>query len=195
METIPIFKNHIIKSKFKLDWSSIKPIAEEQVNISNQHYLEVNGVTSFEQIDPPTHHIKELYDFYEYTKPIYNDFVFNKLKYPKDKELEIQNAWFSKYTEGGYVKEHDHRYSVAVMCLYIELPKNGGNIEFKDPHYLNKKKYITNDDDSWLWNEVEVNESDLLLFDATLLHKSQPNLSNMERWTLTTNIGFKKNIM
>jgi len=193
---IHLFKNSAVKSQYKLDWTTIKPIAEKLVSHPHQHHLEENGVTSFENQILPTHQLPELKNYYNFIKPICKKFVFDYLKYPNEYELEIQNAWFSRYGKDGYVRQHSHNDSVVVACLYIELPKNGGNIEFKNPYYSHRKKYLKTND-SWLWEEVKVKQEDVLIFDSAIWHRSQPNLTDSERWTLTTNIVFsnKKNIL
>ena len=188
---IGLYNDSAVKLSYNLDWNIIKPIAENSVNITNQHHLEENGVTSFQNNKFPTHKLKELTAYYDFLKPHLEKFIFKNLKYPEVYDIEIQNAWFSKYSKHGYVRQHSHTDSVAVACLYIELPKHGGNIEFKDPYYSIKKNYIVGNDD-WLWKEVNVNQGDVLIFDASLWHRSQPNLADNHRWTLTTNIGLVK---
>lgn len=189
--SIGLFTKSAVKLSYNLDWDTIKPIAEKLVDIPQQHHLEENGVTSFENYEYPTHKLEELTEYYDYLKPHLEKYIFEDLKYPKEYDIEIQNAWFSRYNENGYVRQHSHTDSVAVACLYIELPENGGNIEFKNPYYSHRKNYIRTND-NWLWEEVEVKETDVLIFDSAIWHRSQPNLSNKERWTLTTNIGLVK---
>lgn len=189
LNKINAYNTFIYKTNYTLNWHLIKPIAESLVNIDNQHYLEVNGITSFKN-KIPIHSIPELKSYYDFIQPIYTK-VITEWGYPKDREYYIQNGWFSKYEKGGYVDLHEHDESIAVVCLYIKLPKNGGNIEFLDPYYKIKKEYII--DESFLYNEIEVSENDVLIFGGNELHRSKPNLSNEERWTLTINIGIKNN--
>ena len=188
---IDLFTFPALKLEYNLPWEALKPIAESLVSFSKQHHLEENGWTSYENSNPATHTLSELKDYYSFLLPYLEDYIFNTLNYPTNYQVVIQNAWFSKYINNGYVRQHSHSDSVAVACLYIELPENGGNIEFKNPYYSHRKNYIQ-DSDSWLWQEVKVKESDLLIFDAAIWHQSQPNQSNKDRWTLTTNIGLKQ---
>jgi hypothetical protein len=178
------------KTNFNLDWDNIKPIAEESVSIDKQHHLEEQGVTSFENTDIPTEDLTELDSYYNFVMPEVSSFVFDTLGYSREYKLVKQNAWFSKYLDKGFVRQHSHEESVAVACLYIELPSNAGNIEFKHPYYNHRKDYIVSDD-SWLWKEVKVKQNDVIIFDSAIWHRSQPNLSGKQRWTLTTNFGLK----
>ena len=189
-----LFGNHISRDSYDIDWKKVKPQVAQEVDITEQHHLEVNGVTSYLNKNK-THELEVFQDFYRYMQPKMESFIFNDLEYPKGK-VYIQNAWLSKYTYEGYVKEHTHDESVAVSCLYLEHYENSGHIKFKKPFYDFKKHAISAlhplpKDTSWFYKEIEVKQNDVLMFDSFLLHKSQPNLSEKERWTLTTNYGVK----
>lgn len=188
MNKINVFDISVLKLQYNFEWDVIKPIAEKIVSIERQDTLETNADTSY--FYPNTHLIKELQPYYNFIKEHYTDYIFNVLKYPNSRELEIQGSWFSNYHNNGFIQEHNHPESVAVAVIYIEKTKDMGNLLFKDPYYKYKMKYIRGNDD-WLWKEVDVKTNDVIIFDANMWHKSQPNLTNEDRWILTTNIGFK----
>lgn len=185
---INAYKTSIYKTSYTIDWELIEPIAEKAVNIQRQHPLEYNGLTSFEN-QSPTVLIPELKPFYDFILPMCTNILIKEWGYSSGATYFLQNAWFSKYINGGYVDLHEHSGSVAVICLYIKMPKFGGNIEFLDPYYELKKPYVI--DEKFLYNEIEVCENDVLIFGGREFHRSQPNLSNDVRWTLTTNVGIK----
>lgn len=186
---LSIFDKSVIKTEYQLDWNILKPIAEKLVSIQEQDTLEVNTNTSYFK-QKETYLLPELQPYYDFIKPLYTEYIFDILNYPKIRDLEIQGSWFSNYHNNGYIKEHNHPESVAVAVIYIEKTNDMGNLLFKDPYYKYKMKYIRGNDD-WLWKEVKVKSNDVIIFDANMWHKSQPNLTNSDRWILTTNIGFK----
>ena len=189
LEKINVFELPILKLSYNFEWDIIKPIAEKIVSIEKQDTLEQHAETSY--FHSNTHLIEELQPYYNFIKFNVEEYVFNNLNYPKTRELEIQGSWFSNYHSNGFIQEHNHPESVAVAVIYIEKTKDMGNLLFKDPYYKYKMKYIRGNDD-WLWKEVEVESNDVIIFDANMWHKSQPNLTTEDRWILTTNIGFKK---
>lgn len=189
MKKLSIYDISVLKLEYNFEWEIIKPIAEQLVSIEKQDTLEVNADTSYFKTN--THLLPELQSYYSFIKPFYTDYIFEHLKYPKTKELEIQGSWFSNYHQNGFIHEHNHPESVAVAVIYIEKTDKMGNLLFKDPYYKNKMKYIRGNDD-WLWKEVQVKSNDVIIFDANMWHKSQPNLTDGNRWILTTNIGFKE---
>lgn len=185
----------MLRSKFYLDWKTIKPVVENLIEKGkHKDTLEIN--TDSQWISP-SQNFKYLDSFYSYLKPLYLDYAHNKLGYSKTLDIEILHSWFNKYKENGSIREHNHEGAIISSVLYIEFPKNAGNLLLQDPYYDFKLKYSTKGNDDWLWKEVEVEQGDLLLFDAAIWHKSQPNKSNKERWILGTNIGIvpKKSII
>jgi uncharacterized protein (TIGR02466 family) len=183
------------KSKYFIDWKTIKPKIEKLIE-ENKHTdtLEINTDSQWVS---SSQNFKFLDAFYEHLKPLYLEYAHNTLGYPDNLDIEILHSWFNKYKEDGRIKTHNHTGAIISSVLYIEFPPNAGNLLFKDPYYDFKLCYSKNGDDSWLWKEVEIEEGDLLLFDAAIWHKTQPNKSNKERWVLGTNIGIvpKKSII
>ena len=178
MKEIDIFNNIALKFSYNINWKAIKPIAIESITHKGpQHNLEVNGLTSYAN-EIETSELECLKPLFNFLKPIYLDYCYNTLKVKKiEEEIQIQNAWFSKYTNKGYVSNHRHINSICVACLYVKKAKNAGDIEFFNE--TNEKQII------------ELKENEVLLFPGNIFHKSQPNLSNKDRWTLTMNIGYK----
>jgi hypothetical protein len=186
---VNLFNSKVLKLEYDFEWDDIKPIAKKLVSIENQDTLEINADTSYFKSN--THLLPELQPYYNFIKPFYTEYIFHYLNYPKTRDVEIQGSWFSNYHNQGFIQEHNHPESVAVAVIYIEKTDKMGNLLFKDPYYKNKMKYIRGNDD-WLWNEVDVKSNDVIIFDANMWHKSQPNLTDDDRWILTTNIGFKE---
>ena len=180
MEKIKVLDSIVYKFKYQLDWAKVKPIAEECVSHNNeQHVLDNNGLTSYMD-DKPTHKLAELQPFFEFIEPIYKNYIQEHLSMNID-NIVVQNAWFTKYWNQGWINLHDHPTSIVVACLYIEKPENSGHIQFTDVNHYHDKQP---------WHEVKTYTDDVLLFDAKMPHKSKTNLTDNERWTLTVNIGY-----
>ena len=192
MNKLNVFDISVLKLNYNFEWENIKPIAEEKVSIEKQDTLEIGAQTSYFKSN--THLLYELQPYYSFVKEHCTNYIFDTLGYPKTKDLEIQGSWFSKYQKNGYIQEHNHPESIAVAVIYLEKTEYMGNLLFKDPYYKYKMKYIRGNDD-WLWKEVKVKTNDVIIFDANMWHKSQPNLTSEDRWILTTNIGFKEKVL
>lgn len=181
----------IVKLNFNLDWKSLKPIAEKLIEGSRRDSLEFNTDNTMFNLEQPTHLLPELKSFYNFLRPHYLDLAHNLLKYSKDLKIEVLHSWFSRYNDNGFIKTHDHTGAIVSSALYLEVPENSGDLLFRDPYYNFKKNYSVNSSDDWLWEKANIKVNDLYLFDAAIIHKSEPNKSGKERWMLGTNIGIK----
>ena len=184
--------DNFYKTEYVFDWKKLESILEKMVLIENQDHLERgDAITSFKNKIKP-YDLLEFKDFYNFIEPVYKDVLINKWGYPKENQYYIGNSWVSKYGEGGYIEEHNHTNVVAVICAYLQLPKNSANILFRDPNYDTKIKFSVNNDE-WLWKEMECKTNEVLIFEGGCFHKTKPNNSKSSRWVLTTNI-MKKNL-
>jgi hypothetical protein len=191
MEKIELFNNSIYKTSYNFDFKMLQPIFEKMVDLKKQDHLEEgNTLTSWYSKVTPID-LDELNNFYEFITPIFNDVLINKWGYPKENDYLISNAWVSKYGKGGYIKPHAHDDITAVICAYIKIPKDTSNTMFRDPYY-ETKQHMSTKDDRWLWNEIKCTDNDVLIFQGGIVHKTEPNQSNENRWIMTTNIITKK---
>jgi hypothetical protein len=81
--------------------------------------------------------------------------------------------WFNVNGSGHYNKWHRHFNDCYVAVLYIKVPENSGNIEFRQDELL---------------KQITPKPGLLLVFPGTLEHRVLPNLSNEFRISLATNI-------
>lgn len=174
----------------EFDWNLLKPICEEMISGTKYSVdLEVDGgKSSVYNYDNQPHKSKAFGQFYKWLKPICMHIIKEEWKLVKDFEYVISNSWVNVHTNGGITREHNHGACVIVAATYLDLPENGGFIQFKDPleyHKLSHSKDDLNDCD---WYTVPAKTGDTLLFPGWLNHRTQPNGSNKERWVLTTNV-------
>ena len=77
-----------------------------------------------------------------------------------------------------------------VAATYLNLPENGGFIQFKDPlEYQRGVNMRETGEELAIWKTIPAKTGDVLLFPGWIRHKTEDNNSNEKRWVLTTNIN------
>ena len=192
-----ILDNFFLKLNYDLDWEKLKPIAKLQVEIPEQDNLANKSQSSYLNLHNKTINLVELQPYYTWLLEKVKEYAFVELKYPPSTNISLQNAWFQQYFSGGYVTAHNHPDSIFTTVLYLEIPTDSSFIMLKDPYYDHKLKYSKDGSDEWLWQTLKVKESDLFIFEGGVVHKTNPNTTNNDKWCLVTNIGinYKKSII
>jgi hypothetical protein len=88
-------------------------------------------------------------------------------------EKSTRRFWFNVNEPGNYNDWHRHFNDCYAAVIYIKVPENSGNIEFRE-----------ND----VYRQITPQEGKLIVFPGTLEHRVLPNLSNDIRISLATNI-------
>jgi hypothetical protein len=171
------------------DLEVLKPVCEEM--ISGAKYavpLEKGGGRSsvYNHHNQP-HENKAFNDFYKFLHPITKHIIFNEWKLAKIFEYRISNSWVNVHKRHGLTSEHNHAASVLVCATYLNLPENGGFIQFKDPLEYHKLFHQREDLNDCHWFTVPAKTGDVLIFPGWLNHRTQPSNTDEERWVLTTN--------
>jgi uncharacterized protein (TIGR02466 family) len=191
------FTPYIYKLHFDFDWNELKPICEELIEGSKAKgaYQLNNGQTSQLNFRKP-HDIKEFDSFYSWIMSLIPTISKKSIGYETAKMMDINNAelnyyiinsWVNVHKPEGLTKEHNHASTAWVVTAYLKVPENGGYIKFKDPLEYSKSAYY-HDDPKWMWKTVPIQTGDILVFPGWLIHKTEKNQSEQDRWVLTTNI-------
>ena len=98
--------------------------------------------------------------------------IFSKL----DDNLTFDSIWCTRMGENSFHKAHDHAGQVVSGTFYVSLPDNSSPIVFKDDD-----KYV----------EYNVQEGDLLLWPADVIHGVPLNKSTTFRETISFNLNSK----
>ena len=106
----------------------------------------------------------------------------NEVGYYKGKEPYVKNQWFTYYPTNAYFDFHRHNGVMVTAVLYVRKDENGGNLLIHN----NMKNGVIEK------CVIPVEQGDLLIFPGYLDHKSEPNLSDKIRITISTDIDFKK---
>ena len=192
LKDINPFSPLIFKTKYD-GWDFDKILTKSQQLIDGATESEsLEGGDSKSSVSNPVnpHQLKEFSEFYKWVNPICGNIAKVQWDIHEKIRLEVGNSWVNYHNNSGYTKEHHHGASVMVVTAYLNLPKNGGFIEFRDPMEFQRGFLIKNTKNSE-WKEVPAETGDVLIFPGWLRHRVQPNTSNEKRWVLTTNIDIR----
>lgn len=191
---INLFDPFIFKSHFyQWDWKKIEPLCQEWIgeNPRKIHLEQGNAASSVgngNKVRPHEH--PEFEHFYKWVKPITDNIMFAKWGLSKSFQYKIVNSWVNVHGEGGVTEIHDHGPTTLVITAYLNLPENGGFIQFKDPLEYHHG-HLTKEFDAELgsWRTLPARTGDVVMFPGWLRHRTQTNKSKEKRWVLTTNIN------
>lgn len=124
--------------------------------------LEHGGISSYYK---GSLHEKHQHIFSELSKFILNSLYNN---------YDMSNMWANTCPPGSYVKPHNHYNpdfpNALVGVYYIKKPIDSGNLMIED-------------------EEIYVDEDDILFFEDTKMHWTQPNNSNENRIIISFNLN------
>ena len=113
-------KENIYKLHFDFDWTKLKPVCEELIDIRESRMnLVKKGKTSYVNKTHP-HTIEEFKPFYDWLTSKLNDVFF------------IGNSWVNVHYPDGKTIEHNHPNVDLVSAAYLYMPENGGFFEYKE---------------------------------------------------------------
>lgn len=183
-QVVEPFKPYIFKLHYEFNWEILKPICEDI--IVNQ------GARSTSQLNiaKPHNHIKEFKRFYDWLKPWVNDLANTKMAFDEYKmDYFITDSYVNVHRGGAQASEHNHACNSIVVAAYLNIPENSGYFQAKDPLEYHKTNLPISSEN--IWSTIPTKTNDVLIFPSWLQHRTQPNLSNEDRWVLTTNFSHK----
>ena len=96
----------------------------------------------------------------------------------KTKKFTIGNMWYQQYGKGSKHQWHHHVSSNWSAVYYLQLPNN-----------LGTELYDITESRTF---DIKLNEGDLFLFPANMLHRSPPNMTNKIKTIISFNIDFNE---
>lgn len=137
----------------------------------------------------PPHGHPAFREFYQWQHQIAQYVLFEKFKLMPSTPFWISNSWVNRHGKGGTTLAHSHGMCALSIAAYLQMPDNGGYIEFKDPHFDIRSVHTYNNEEKSLfeWRDVPAVTGDVLFFPGWIQHQTQPNQSEQDRWVLTTN--------
>ena len=96
----------------------------------------------------------------------------------KTKKFTIGNMWYQQYGKGSKHQWHHHVSSNWSAVYYLQLPNNLGTALYD----ITESRTF----------DIKLNEGDLFLFPANMLHRSPPNMTNKIKTIISFNIDFNE---
>lgn len=172
------------------DWDKLKPICEKMIRDTpiDVDVEDENGKSSVYNRKNQPHLNYAFQPFYEWLKPIYKHILVNEWHLFGDFDYVVGNSWVNVHQRGGTTLEHHHGPAALVAATYLNLPKDGGFIQFKDPTEYAKGFQTRVESPTIDWKTIPAKTGDVLLFPGWLRHRTEPSSTDEERWVLTTNV-------
>ena len=127
-----------------------------------------------------------------------NYLLHSQLKIAEMHEFYITTSWFVKIPKNGWAQKHIHSNSIFSGVVYLNSPREGGEIVFhKDNRYhnvsyptleLTYKEWNTCNSEYW---KISPKQGDIILFPSNLTHSVEKNLADTERLSLAFNVFAK----
>jgi uncharacterized protein (TIGR02466 family) len=186
------FEPLIIKAHYDyFNFKKLEPACNRLISgIERKTHLEKgNANSSATNVNIQPHIMPEFKEFYNWLNPIASHILYNEYGLFDKIEYKISNSWVNFHGEGGETAIHHHGDTALTVAAYLQLPEDGGFIQFKDPMEYQKGFHIRKyDDEFWMWKTVPATTGDVILFPGWIRHRTQPNKNkNTKRWVLTTN--------
>ena len=186
MEPCNVFEHVIWKGHYDGDLSNIRNRSLQILTTSNKLNagLERDGGRSSSS-DPDAPHkwpeidpfINWLVEPVQHILPHWNYF---------DEKIQFGSSWVNIHPTGAWTDEHQHGSVPLVVVLYIEQPKDGGNLEVFDPLFYNWSGTPGRTPNPW--REIVVQTGDVIIFPGWILHRTQKNASDQNRIVASFNI-------
>jgi len=196
VEIINPFDPYLFKLHFDFDWQTLEPICENLVNttkFTDATQLNNGHTSQYNNLKP--HQIKEFAPFYSWLVSCIPSIGKVLVGQQSQKLMEennstmdyyVSNSWVNVHNKDGITSEHNHACTALVVAAYLNMPENGGYYECKDP--LEYHKAMLPVSNTHLWRQIPTISGDVLIFPGWLNHRTQLNLSDENRWVLTTNL-------
>jgi uncharacterized protein (TIGR02466 family) len=185
MNPLNAFSQIIWKGHFPGDLSAVKDRAYHLLHTSqylNSFLTTDGGVSSVEDTDGP-HMWPESIELIDWlTRQGVQRLKDWKFFHPN---TYIDGSWVNLHPPGAWTKDHSHGNSSISVVVYLDQPENGGNLEFQNPLFYHWSGYPKENE---LWETIEVNTGDVLMFPGWLVHRTQKNLSQNNRVVMSMNM-------
>lgn len=189
---------YIYKAQYDFNWESIKDKVYERVDIAEEEIKsrqlltpEKNGgITTaiIRKYDPP-HNWDEFDLFkpwlYERINMLWDEWRLQ----PMNKHLS--DSWINCHPPGAWTAEHYHQSVVVAVSAYLHVPENSGRFLIKNPllpYKTGEPLWESFFDEHLDWIPVEVKTNDVLFFPGWLSHKTEQNMSDLNRYVMTLNV-------
>lgn len=187
MKALNLFANPIWMGQYPGDLSAFQQRARDMFNGGKNltaHIERGGGTSTSEDLDAP-HMWPEAREFLMWAQAG-SDAAWANWHYPNTQKF-IGKSWVNHHPTGAWTTEHIHGNVDQVMVLYLEQPEQGGLLEIQDPMMYHWAAHIHNSDYQ-LWQPLAVEQGSVVIFPGWMLHRSQANSSDKNRYTASFNV-------
>ena len=124
-----------------------------------------------------------------------NSYFVNKKILKEGSQYCISNAWININSKGGSNALHNHPSSALAGVFWVKIPKDSGNLVFKNPHSFVENSTLTRYSDQLTSSSnkyesyyLEPQEGQFVLFPSHIHHKVRENLSDKDRISISFNL-------
>jgi hypothetical protein len=113
--------------------------------------------------------------------------IWNYWGYKHPEQRQIARSWANYHPKEAWTDEHTHGDTDQVMVLYLDVPKDSGDLEIHNPlfyHWEGSKRMSGTNG----WRNLKVKTGDVVIFPGWMLHRTGKNFNDDPRVTINTNI-------
>ena len=186
--TADIFANPLWIGEYPGNLEQLQQKTLEFLNVSQELNagLERDGGASSSSATEMPHTWLEAQDFYEWAKLPSHE-IWEHWGYTDSHIRGIERSWANYHPKGAWTDIHTHGRTDQVMVLYLDVPKDSGNLEIENPlfyHWENTRRKAGYNG----WRPIEVKTGDVVIFPGWIRHRTGKNNNDKPRITINTNI-------
>lgn len=182
---IPLFSSPIYMNQFALDEQELKSIEQEECLVNVHSQSPNNGLMSVDMF---------ILNRYPKLKDVCinhtESFIFDELKYKRDINYRISLSWLNIHPPNHSSHKHCHSNSKFSGVLYLNFPKDSGDIMFEIP-----SAYRTIEPEVSEWNiynstswKIQPHKGLCILFPSHLEHYTGVNTTEQNRYSLAFDV-------
>ena len=186
--TADVFPDPLWRGHYPGDLTELQKKTHDFLKNSDQLNagLERDGGASSSSDPEMPHMWQESQDFYKWCVGPSIE-IWNHWGYKDPQHIQIERSWANYHPKGGWTDEHTHGAVDQVIVLYLDVPKDSGNLEVHNPLFYHwegtQRGSGTNG-----WRQLPVTTGDVIIFPGWLLHRTGKNFNDNARLTINTNL-------
>ena len=149
--------------------------------------LERDGGASSSSSEEMPHTWPEAQAFYEWVK-VPSQHIWEHWGYTNAPLRGIEKSWASYHPKGAYTDVHTHGRADQVIVLYLDVPRDSGNLEIANPLFYHWEGTRRKRGDNG-WRPIEVKTGDVVIFPGWIQNRTSKNKNDKPRTIINTNVS------
>lgn len=119
------------------------------------------------------------------------DLIKSNYKFKRDVCFSLKNLWINKNKKNNYNNPHTHPSSNFSGVYYLTVPEKNGELVFleNDKRSMNDLFSFIDSEEFYTEHYVRPEKGMFLLFPSSLFHMVKPHFENVDRISVSFNIG------